>query len=283
MALSTKSGKPIAVVAGGDDDGMKVFLAPAPKTTKTALTAAQKALVAASLKKDGFDPETSEPARLIERALAGEHCNSIRAPASGTFSIFPSATPDRIFVGGPSGCGKSSVTAQYVREWVDEHPNQKVYLFSTHDGEKAYAELPMIQIELDDEFLEDPPTLEELKGSLLVFDDVDQLQNRQLQKAVSAVIADVLANGRKYDIWVVSLAHMMCNGHQTRLQILESTRIVIFPGGAASYHNERLLRTYCGLSKKNIAAVLSSPSRWVCISRTAPMYILTEDECYLLQ
>ena len=116
MALSTKSGKPIAIVAGGDDDGLIVYTTSAPKTSKTALTAAQKALVAASLKKDGYSAEDSEPARLIERALAGEHCNSIRAPAGGSFILHPSETPERVYVAGPSGAGKSTITAQYIRE-----------------------------------------------------------------------------------------------------------------------------------------------------------------------
>jgi hypothetical protein len=283
MALSTKSGKPIAVVAGGDEDGLVVYTTAAPKTTKSALTAAQKALVAASLKKDGFDPENSEPARLIERALAGDHCNSIRAPAGGSFILHPSETPERVYVAGPSGAGKSTITAQYVREFHEMYPKRSIFLFSTHDGERAYEELPVTQIDLDQEFLDDPPGLAELKESLVIFDDTDNLQDKGLQKAVQAVNNDLLANGRKHGIYTITLNHQISDYSRTRTQLNEANRVVVFPNAGGTYHITRFLKVYAGFDKVQIKKFLDTSSRWACLGTTIPGYVITENEVYLVR
>jgi hypothetical protein len=286
MALSTTAksgGKPIAVVVGGDDDGMVVYTTSAPKTSKTALTAAQKALIAASLKSDGYDPEASEPARLIERALAGETCTGIRAPAGGSFTLHPSETPERVYVAGPSGAGKSTITAMYVREWCEMHPDQPVYLFSTHDGEKAYEELPITQIALDEDFLEEPPGLDELKNSLTIFDDTDNLQDKNLQKAVQAVNNDLLANGRKYGISTITLNHQISDYSRTRTQLNEANRVVVFPSAGGSYHINRFLTVYAGFDKTQIKRFLDTNSRWACLGTTLPGYVITENEVYLVR
>jgi hypothetical protein len=283
MALSTKSGKPIAVVAGGDDDGLIVYTTSAPKTTKSALTAAQKALIAASLKKDGFDAEDSEPARLIERALAGDHCSSIRAPAGGSFILHPSETPERVYIAGPSGAGKSTITAQYIREWCEMYPKRSVFLFSTHDGERAYEELPVTQIELDQDFLDDPPGLAELKESLVIFDDCDNLQDKGLQKAVQAVNNDLLANGRKHSIYTITLNHQISDYSRTRTQLNEANRVVVFPNAGGTYHITRFLKVYAGMDKVQIKKFLDTSSRWACLGTTIPGYVVTENECYLVR
>jgi hypothetical protein len=283
MALSTKSGKPIAVVAGGDDDGLIVYTTSAPKTTKSALTAAQKALVAASLKRDGFDAEDSEPARLIERALAGDHCNSIRAPAGGSFILHPSETPERVYIAGPSGAGKSTITAQYIREWCEMYPKRSVFLFSTHDGERAYEELPVTQIDLDQDFLDDPPGLAELKESLVIFDDCDNLQDKGLQKAVQAVNNDLLANGRKHGIYTITLNHQISDYSRTRTQLNEANRVVVFPNAGGTYHLTRFLKVYAGFDKVQIKKFLDTSSRWACLGTTLPGYVVTEHECYLVR
>jgi hypothetical protein len=283
MALSTKSGKPIAIVAGGEDDGQVIYTTSAPKTSKTALTAAQKALVAASLKKDGFDPESSEPARLIERALAGDHCASIRAPAGGSFILHPTAAPERVYIAGPSGAGKSTITAQYIREWHDMYPEQPVFLFSTHDGEKAYEELPITQIDLDEDFLEDPPGLDELKGALVIFDDTDNLVDKNLQKAVQAVNNNLLANGRKHGIYTITLNHQISDYSRTRTQLNEANRVVVFPNAGGSYHITRFLKVYAGFDKVQIKRFLDTSSRWAALGTTIPGYVITENECYLVR
>ena len=283
MALSTKSGKPIAVVAGGDDDGLIVYTTSAPKTTKSALTAAQKALVAASLKRDGFDAEDSEPARLIERALAGDHCNSIRAPAGGSFILHPSETPERVYIAGPSGAGKSTITAQYIREWCEMYPKRSVFLFSTHDGERAYEELSVTQIDLDQDFLDDPPGLAELKESLVIFDDCDNLQDKGLQRAVQAVNNDLLANGRKHNIYVITLNHQISDYSRTRTQLNEANRVVVFPHAGGTYHINRFLKVYAGFDKVQIKKFLDTSSRWACLGTTIPGYVVTENEVYLVR
>jgi hypothetical protein len=162
-------------------------------------------------------------------------------------------------------------------------PKRSIFLFSTHDGEKAYEELPVTQIDLDQEFLDDPPGLAELKESLVIFDDTDNLQDKGLQRAVQAVNSDLLANGRKHGIYVITLNHQISDYSRTRTQLNEANRVVLFPNAGGTYHVTRFLKVYAGMDKVQIKKFLDTSSRWACLGTTIPAYVITENECYLVR
>jgi hypothetical protein len=161
-------------------------------------------------------------------------------------------------------------------------PKRSVFLISTHEEEKAYKILPINQIALDETFLESPPTLTDLQQSLVVFDDTDNLQDKDLQRAVQALNNDLLANGRKYEIHVVTLAHQLMDYSRSRTLLNEANRVVFFNGGSA-YHVQRYLKVYAGLQPKQIRRILDSKSRWTCMGLTIPNYVVTEHEVYVIR
>lgn len=204
----------------------------------------------------------------------------------GKMIVLPSREPERVFVAGKSGSGKSFFTASYMREYSEMFPTRRIFLFSTHSEEKAYSEIDHEAIPLDDTFIENPPSLEQLGGSLddpdgpmgalCVFDDCDNLQNKRLLKAVDAVNADLISNGRKYNIHVVSLNHQLMEHSRTRNQLNEANRVVFFPQGSP-YHNQRYLKVYAGLDGKWSKKILSERSRWICLDLRVPLSYVTEN------
>jgi len=296
--LSFRKGTPVAVVCTGADEGKKIFIAPddgapeqsydpesvldiAPSKTKI-MSAAERMNIRRYLSSDPpEDLALSAHIAKLQRELAIKNRYEYFSE-DGLLCVYPSKQSERIYVAGKSGAGKSTFTAQYIREYQEMFPDRRVILFSTHDDEKAYKKLNIVQVELDEEFMESPPTLDELAESLVVFDDTDNLQDKNLQRTINAVNADLLANGRKYNIHVITLAHQLMDYCRSRTLLNEANRVVFFNGGSA-YHIQRYMKVYAGLEPKQIRRILNSKSRWTCLGLTLPNYVVNEHEVYLIR
>jgi hypothetical protein len=139
----------------------------------------------------------------------------------------------------------------------------------------------IIQIPLDDSFVASPPELDDLKDALVIFDDTDNLTSKKLSDAVKAVNNNLIANGRKYNIHVITMSHQLMDYSRTRHLLNEANRVVFFLGGSA-YHNKRYLSVYAGLDKSQIHKILSLKSRWVCLGLTIPNYFISMHEIGLI-
>jgi len=208
-------------------------------------------------------------------------------------SILPSDTPDRIYIAGASGVGKSSFSAQFVLEYHIKYPENKIYMYSTHQAEHAYSRLPIEYQELktllpdsipppgSNSPSNEPPTVQDFKNSLVLFDDVDNLQDKNLQNAVNGLQSDLLANGRKYHVSVMIIAHQLMNYKQTRNILSECYRVVFFPQ-SSKYHVNRYLKTYAGIQKSDIDRIMNTRSRWICLQTTVPNIVMAEHDVFIL-
>ena len=75
---------------------------------------------------------------------------------------------------------------------------------------------------------------------------------------------------------------MLMNYTKTREKINECSRYVLFPSSGSTYHITRFLKVYCSMSKDQVRKVLTTPSRWVCVSLTYGQYVLYDTGAYLL-
>lgn len=182
---------------------------------------------------------------------------------------------ERIFIAGKSGCGKSSLAAIYMYEYKKRFPNNLIILYTSHQDEKAYQTIDHI---VSDNYT---LTVEELQNCLIVFDDVDNVIDKKLQKEIQAFQNNLMANGRKYNISIVQLGHTLMNYKETRQTLIEATRVIFFPQGSA-YHSQRYLKIYGGLSNDKIKKIMNLPTRWVCFSNQLPNYIITENSVNIL-
>lgn len=210
-----------------------------------------------------------------------ESCNKEFKIDSGEFIIYPTEETERVYIAGKSGTGKSSLASMYAREYREMFPERRLILISTHSEEKAYSAFDMTQIELDDDFISNPPTLDDLSESLVIFDDTDNLNSKKLQDAVKAVNNNLIANGRKYNIHCITMSHQLMDYSRTRHLLNEANRVVFFLGGSA-YHNKRYMNVYAGLDKQQSAKVLGLKSRWVCLGLTLPNYYISQHEIGIL-
>ena len=154
-------------------------------------------------------------------------------------------------------------------------------MFSTHKAEHAYSTLPIEYQELSILLGSERPTVQELANSLVLFDDVDNLQDKKLQDAVNALQSDLLANGRKYKISVMIIAHQLMNYKQTRNILSECYRVVFFPQ-SSKYHVNRYLKTYAGIQKSDIDRIMATKSRWICLQTTVPNIVIAEHDVFIL-
>lgn len=192
------------------------------------------------------------------------------------FMIYP-ADNERIFIAGKSGCGKSSITSLYMYEYNNKFPKNDILLYSPHDNDTCYKKNKFIKQNIEN--IEEID-LNDVSNTLIVFDDMDNLVDKQKQKKVNAYIHNILCNGRKYGISCIILAHSLMNYHETRTILNECQRIVFFTSGS-KYHVSRFLKIYGGCDNETIKYIQNVKSRWVCFSYV-PSYIITENEVKIL-
>jgi hypothetical protein len=62
----------------------------------------------------------------------------------------------------------------------------------------------------------------------------------------------------------------------------EATHVVVYPSTAPMSALKYLLGHHCGLETKQINIIKKIPSRWICIHRHSPNYIISEHDIKLL-
>lgn len=198
--------------------------------------------------------------------------------------ICPTTLPERVYISGQNGSGKSYLSGIYAKQYNRLFPRNKIIIFSVHEKDKAYDDVKrLIRVDLTDESLtESFIDVKKFKNTLVIFDDCDRIQDKNLKKYLDNLELDLLTNGRKYGIYMLTLSHMLMNYKATREKINECSRVIMFGQSGSKYHISRFLRIHGGLSRYQIKRVFELPSRWFCISLNYPSYILYEKGVYLL-
>ncbi len=260
MLSTSGEGKPIAHIVGGRKDGK---------------------ILRINMDADVPDPTGGDDDDLIEmlRAALRETDFTVQ---DGNLVILPSEETERMYIAGKSGCGKSTLAARYMVDYLRMFPQRRVLLFSRHHEEKAYEGIPHQAIELNDELVDSPIDLNEIKDSLVVFDDTDNLQDKKIKKVLQLLNDDIISNGRKYNIHCLTLAHQLLNYKESRNLLNEANRVVFFNNGT-TFHIKNYLTKYAGIDAQMVKKILGLHSRWICISLGYPMYILHEHGAFLLK
>lgn len=198
---------------------------------------------------------------------------------------------DSLYVAGPSGSGKSTFCANYLKEFVKIFPKKKIFLFSRVAHDKPLDELKKLKrIMIDESLVDDPIDQEELADSICLFDDIDTVTNKAVKKAITELRTDILQTGRHFGnnnkdiskgIFCISTAHMLTNYKETRELLNESNKVVVFPKSGGKANIVYFLQKYGGMNLDEVAEVFKLTGRWVMLSKTYPMYILSEKKIYL--
>lgn len=152
------------------------------------------------------------------------------------------------FIAGPPGCGKSTTTA----EILSQHPNWPVFLFTTLEENDrafdAYEELDIRKMKMETELLtelsENISVLCEDSDCWVVFDDVDKITDKSLNKALKGLEEKILANGRSHGghtIHVIATSHCLNDYEKTKYLIENCAYWVIFPSATTPSQIKRLV------------------------------------------
>ena len=184
-----------------------------------------------------------------------------------------------MYVVGASGSGKSYWTTQFVKQYKTTNKNKKVYLISPILDDKNINSLKPARLNPESQaFVEDPPEVEDFKNSLLICDDIEAYSNKKTILRIMNLINSILTTGRHFNISLLFLVHNATQGNMTKLLLLESQGLILFPSNMTGKSSKYLLDTYLGLDKEQIKKIKKMKSRAITIMKTYPMILVAENE-----
>jgi len=220
----------------------------------------------------------------------GEWHNAIELNSDmGSFEVIPSADPDQrdlVYVCGRSGSGKSTWTRSYIINYLRQFPQNKCYVFSQVEEDKAFDDLKRVyRVIIDGDIVNEETGqcnigTEELKNSLVVLDDIDTISDKKILNAIYELENRILETGRHFKIFVVRTSHLITNYKRSRTILNESSKIVLFLNGCPSGSTRGYLRVHHGMGTKEIKRLYDIKSRWVMISNTYPTYFMGQHCLY---
>lgn len=203
----------------------------------------------------------------------------------GLLKIYPTEDPkqiDSVYVTGPAGSGKSYFCSEFIEEYKKRYPKRPIILFSNKPEDEILDQWNPMRIPLNKNLVIDPIELEELEESLVVFDDIDQITDKDIQNAVWKLRDQILEVGRAKQISTCIVAHQITNYKQSRVCLNECSYVVMFCKSGARHGINYFLKKYAGLDKKTVAEIMNLPSRWVVLKKTYPMCVIYQTGCMAL-
>ncbi len=177
---------------------------------------------------------------------------------------------DTYYVCGCSGSGKSYFSKQYAKEYERNHKDNQIYLFSKVGDDPSLKGIKFKRVKLQNinamykaqQFIKDFGP-----NSLVVYDDVDTIKDKDIKACLAHIKDEIQEMGRHHNTSILSLTHLGTRGNDSRRDLSESMVVVVFPQSLTG-SNERMLKSYCGLSNKEIDKIKRSiKSRWVALHR----------------
>ncbi len=197
----------------------------------------------------------------------------------------PKESSVRCYVCGSTGSGKSTWVVNFCKEILLRAGNRKkkIFVFSVLTEDETLDKLhDILRVKIDESLIDDPIELDELKNSIVIFDDIETFSNKKYRDAVANLRDQCLSEGRHHNICTLCTNHQITDYKKTRNMLAESEYITFFPQSGGTNNIQRLLKTYIGLSKEEIEKIMALPSRWVTIFNRYPLACISENSVFLL-
>lgn len=192
------------------------------------------------------------------------------------------------YIAGPSGSGKTTYAVCLAKIYKRLHPEKAFFLFSrtNYQNDPAFQEIRPYQIMIDDSIVQHPIdiTKELSAGGLLLFDDCNTVQDDKQKKAIDKLMNDIMEVGRKLNITIIMTNHLVIPNERkvARTIMNEMQTFTFFPQSGSAQQIRYCLKTYFGLSNKQIDQILKIPSRWITLHKNYPMCLLHERGVFLI-
>lgn len=199
------------------------------------------------------------------------------------------------FIPGNPGAGKSYLANELI-ELLPE--DSDVLLFTAldeEDGNFSHLKGRLYKVRMDPDNLRRITLTSIRKASkrpILLFDDIDKIRDKEVEKLTYAILEDALANGRGHkkhdgegDVHVIVTSHALNDYKKTKYTLENSDYVAIFPQSTTYAQMKRLFEKI-GLPKDMCDEVMhlgkSGEVRRVIIRKVTPMYIIAGDNITLL-
>lgn len=193
------------------------------------------------------------------------------------------------YIAGPAGSGKSYMAANIAKEYHKVFPKRPIYMFSRTKASEdpAYRGIKLIQIVINELLIEDPIDItEEIEpgGALMIFDDCGTIHNDKIKREIEKLMTDSMEISRKMDVSLIITNHLVLPNEKkfARTVMNELNTLTVFPKSGSAQGIRYALKTYFGLTTKQIDDIISLDSRWVQISKGYPQYVLYDKGAYIL-
>jgi energy-coupling factor transporter ATP-binding protein EcfA2 len=218
-----------------------------------------------------------------DEPVAAQEFKGLKIPNNSVFQQVVNTKTEReiIYCTGCSGSGKSTYCRKYLEQYKKTYKDNDIYLFSSLPHDESIDSVKPKRIRLDDSLISDPIPIESFENSCVIFDDIDVISDKNIRKAVYALLNKILEIGRHLKTTALVTAHLPTNGLDTR-RILNESMFVVYFSHSANKKIRYLLENYVGVDRAQIDRFRRMNTRWVCISRNFPQIYITEHECGLL-
>jgi hypothetical protein len=232
-------------------------------------------------------PPENEELRAIYNKLAVIYNNKSKREFKiydeGTIQPLPDfEKSERVYVAGATGSGKSTYVGRFLQQLKKVYPQRDIFLFSDVSEDPVLDVLRPNRIKLDNSFLDMDITPKTLENSIVVFDDIDSIENKKIKEKVGGLRDSLLKRGRHENISTICTNHLLTDYKHTRIVLNEVNSITMFPRSGSSHAIKYTMKHYCGLSTKQIDKIFEVPSRWVSIHKHFPVYMMHEKGIELL-
>ena len=210
----------------------------------------------------------------------------IKLPPDSNFILIPTKEADKReiwYIAGASGSGKSYIAKGLAERYRKQFPERDVFLVSKLAEDETLDSLSPKPVRLNIAKLIEKPLkdLEPLRDCLIIFDDYDAFEGKEA-KAIESLMNDIATMGRHTGTTMLCLTHYLSNYKKTRLLLTEATHFVLYPQSTGSHALSYLLKTHLGMERKDIDKLRKNGSRWVCIHKNFPQYVITENSAWIL-
>ena len=187
-----------------------------------------------------------------------------------------------LYITGASGSGKSTYIANYCKQYKKVFPQNEIYVFSSLNEDESLDACKPKRIKIDERMVTDPLTVDDFKDSMVIFDDIDVIGNKQLRESVYQILNALLETGRHTMSSICISNHLPTAGKDTRRVLNECHSVIWFPHSGSGVGMRRLLIDYLGLDKDLISKLKKMKTRWACLMKNYPQIIMTERSIFLV-
>lgn len=202
------------------------------------------------------------------------------------FKYIPQLDREIIYITGPPKCGKTTVVNNYCKAAKSIYGKNIYYFSAINDDDTLKNDIDIYnKIDINDDILNKDYSWDAFPDSVCIFDDIENSRYPKAVQFIFDLINDIIRNGRhsgKYGTTIIYTSQICKNGLKSKVILENATSYVVFPNVANECSLTKLFKEYAGISKRGLSYLRKTPNNWTLISIAVPRYVLTDNECFVL-